>query len=160
MLAGLVVLVWTCGPIVAQEAQAQVTMVKLETPTYPPIARAARVSGEVGLDITLAPDGTANTVEVESGPAMLRQAAVDSATRSRFRANVEKPAGTYRVIYRFVLDDTMKCGDQRDGSYPHVKYEGNEVSIAEQAVLLCDPGAVMRYRSVKCLYLWKCGSKT
>jgi hypothetical protein len=36
------------------------------------------------------------------------------------------------------------------------------VTITEQNVLMCDPAAVIesvRFRSAKCLYLWKCGSK-
>ena len=161
IILALVAVGWTCGSIAAQEVQPQVTIVKLATPTYPPMALAARVWGEVSLDVTLAPDGTAKTVAVQSGPPMLRQTVVDSATQSQYQANVENSTGTYRVVYDFVLDQTTKC--EHDDSYPRVKHEANTVTITEQNVPLCDPSAVIetiRFRSAKCIYLWKCGSKT
>lgn len=160
VILGLAALLWASGTIVAQDTQPQVTIVKLETPVYPPMALAARVSGDVNLDVTLASDGAAATVSVLSGPQMLRQVAVDSAKRSQFRMIVEKPGGAYQVTYRFVLDEPTKC--ERDNSYPRLKYEQNLVTITEQPALLCDPAAVIervRFRSAKCLYLWKCGSK-
>jgi len=160
-ILGFIGLVWTCGAIVGQERRAQLTIVNLQAPIYPPMALAARVWGEVNLNITLTSDGTASAVAVQSGPPMLRQAAVDSATRSQFQADAETPPRTYLVTYRFVLDSPTSC--ERDSSYPRVKQEGSVVTVTEQAALLCDPaGSVerLRFRSAKCLYLWKCGSKT
>jgi hypothetical protein len=125
------------------------------------MAMAARIYGEVILNVTLASDGSANAVTVESGPPMLRQAAINSATQSQFEPNLENRTGGYRLVYRFVLDQTTKC--ERDDSYPRVKHEGNVVIITEQNVPTCDPAAVIervRFRSAKCLDLWKCGSKT
>jgi hypothetical protein len=91
---------------------------------------------------------------------MLRQVAINSAIRSQFQANLENRTGGYRLVYRFVFDQTTKC--EHDDSYPRVKREANLVTITEQNVPLCDPTAVIetRFRSAKCLYLWKCGSKT
>jgi TonB family protein len=78
--------------------------INLRAPEYPPIAVAARVSGEVDLKITLLDDGTLGTVEVESGPQMLRQAAVESAKGSKFPpATKERASESYALIYRFVL---------------------------------------------------------
>jgi hypothetical protein len=152
----LVALFWTYASIFAQEPQLGV--VKLEAAEYPPMAVAARVSGEVILGVRLVSDGSANVVTVESGPPMLRQAAVDSATRSQFQANLKNRTGGYRLVYRFVLDQTTKC--EHDDSYPQVKHEANVVTITEQNVPICDPAAVIeKVRSAKCLYLWKCGSK-
>jgi hypothetical protein len=125
------------------------------------MAVAARVSGDVILNVTLASDGSTNRVSVESGPPMLRQDAINSATRSLFQADLENFSGGYRLVYRSVLDQTAKC--EHDDSYPHVKHEANVVTITEQNVPICDPVAVIesvRFRSAKCLYLWKCGSKT
>lgn len=133
--------------------------VKLEPPVYPPIAMAARVSGDVALKITLRPDGSPGTVQAVSGPQMLLQAAVDSATRSRFEL---PPGGTtadsYQLLYRFALDKAPGCSQERDKSYPHINYESNIITISEQAVTICDPATERtRVRSVKCLFLWKCG---
>jgi hypothetical protein len=116
----------------------------------------------VNLIVTLATNGTPASVVVDSGPPMLRQAAVDSATNSRFKSKLESCDGVYPLTYRFVLDTTMKCDEERDSSYPHVKFESNVISIAQQPVMLCDPVVVIeriRFRSAKCLYLWRCGSK-
>jgi hypothetical protein len=125
------------------------------------MAIAARVSGDVILNVTLASDRSVNGVTFESGPPMLRQAAISSAKRSQFQATLENRTGGCRLVYRFVLDQTTKC--EHDDSYPRVKHEANVVAITEQNVPICDPAATIervRFRSAKCLYLWKCGSKT
>ena len=152
----LSVLLWVCGSLPAQDTQ--VSVVKLEGAAYPHMALAARVFGEVILSVALAPDGSARSVTVESGPPMLRQAAIESAKRSQFQATLGNRAGQYRVVYRFVLDQTTEC--EHDDSYPRATHEGNVVTVIEQNVPICDPGAaVVHFRSVKCLYLWKCGSR-
>jgi TonB family protein len=135
------------------------TAIKLEPPVYPPIAIAARVFGDVDLRITLTADGTPGDVQVESGPQMLKQAAVDSATRSRFRlAPGDQARQSYQLVYTFALDKAAQCGQERDKSYPHIHYEANTISITEQPVPTCDPIVERtRVRSVKCLFLWKCG---
>ncbi len=92
---------------------------------------------------------------------MLKQAAINSAARSQFHGNLENRTGGYRLVYRFVLDQTTNC--EHDHSYPRVKLETNLVTITEQNVPTCDPSATIeriRFRSAKCLYAWKCGSKT
>jgi len=154
----LAALFWATASIFAQEPQ--LAIAKLEAPVYPAMARAARVWGDVILNVTLASDGSANAVTVESGPPMLRQAAINSAIRSQFQANLENRTGGYRLVYRFVLDQTTKC--EHDDSYPRVKHGANLVTITEQNVPLCDPAALIEtcFRSAKCLFLWKCGSKT
>jgi TonB family protein len=152
----LAALLWTCASILAQEPQ--LAVVKAGAAVYPPMALFARVDGEVVLIVTLRSDGAANSVTVESGPPMLRQAAIDSARRSQFQGNPKNHAGGYRLVYRFVLDQTTKC--EHDDSYPRVKYEANVVTITEQNVPICDFMIDrVRFRSAKCLYLWKCGSK-
>jgi hypothetical protein len=144
--------------IFAQESQ--FAFAKLEAPVYPPMPLAARVWGDVVLNVALASDGSSSAVTVESGPPMLRQAAINSATRSQFQPNSENQS-EYRLVYRFVLDQTAKC--EHDDSYPRVQQEANLITITEQNVPICDPAAVIetiRFPSAKCLYMWKCGSKT
>lgn len=99
------------------------------------------------LNVTVASDGSAKAVTVESGPPMLRQSAISSATRSQFQANPENRTGRYRLVYRFVLDQTTKC--EHDDSYPRVAHKANVVTITEQNVPICDP-AIERVRSAKC----------
>lgn len=144
----VVSLLLTSASIFAQTPQ--VHAVKVEAAVYPRMALTARVSGEVVVKVTLAPDGTADAVTVLSGPPMLRQAAIDSAKRSQFEANHQNRAEGYQVVYRFVLDQTTKC--EHDDSYPRVNFAANVVTVAEQNVPICDPAATLervRFRSAK-----------
>jgi protein TonB len=54
-------------------------------PTYPPIAKAARVSGTVVLQGTISKTGSLETLRVVSGPPMLRQAALEAVQTWRYR---------------------------------------------------------------------------
>jgi len=54
-------------------------------PVYPPIAKAARVSGTVVLRAVISKDGMIENVRVISGPAMLQQAALDAVRTWRYR---------------------------------------------------------------------------
>jgi protein TonB len=55
------------------------------TPMYPPIAKAARVSGTVVLQATISKSGTIQNLRVISGPAMLTQSAMDAVKTWRYR---------------------------------------------------------------------------
>jgi TonB family protein len=156
--AALAALLSICAPTFAQAPQ--LAVMNAEAAVYPPMALAARVYGDVVLNVTLTSDGHVGAVTVQSGPPMLRQAAIDSAKRSQYQSNPQNRAGVYQLVYRFVLEQTTKC--EHDPSYPRVKHEDNVVTITEQNVPICDPAAVVervRFRSAKCFYLWKCGSK-
>ncbi len=52
---------------------------------YPPIAKAARVSGTVVIQATISKTGTIENLRVISGPAMLQQAAMDAVRAWRYR---------------------------------------------------------------------------
>jgi protein TonB len=54
-------------------------------PLYPPIAKAARVSGTVVLQATISKAGMIENLRVLSGPAMLQQAAMDAVRSWRYR---------------------------------------------------------------------------
>jgi protein TonB len=54
-------------------------------PVYPPIAKAARISGTVILQATISRSGTIENLKVVSGPAMLQQAALDAVRQWRYR---------------------------------------------------------------------------
>ena len=54
-------------------------------PNYPPIAKAARVSGTVVLQATISKAGTIENLRVISGPAMLQAAALDAVKSWRYR---------------------------------------------------------------------------
>jgi protein TonB len=82
------------GPKVKVEAAKKVNissgvavglLVQRTTPTYPPLAKAAHVSGTVVIQATISKNGGVGNLRVISGPAMLRQAALDSVKSWRFR---------------------------------------------------------------------------
>jgi protein TonB len=60
-------------------------LIQKTTPSYPPIAKAARVSGTVVLQATISKGGTIENLHVISGPAMLQQAAMDAVKTWRYR---------------------------------------------------------------------------
>ena len=55
------------------------------TPQYPPIAKAARVSGTVVLQANISKTGAIENLKVISGPQMLQQAAMDAVRQWRYR---------------------------------------------------------------------------
>jgi TonB family protein len=134
-------------------------IVKLVPPVYPPIAMAARVTGDVHLQVTLHEDGTIGWVQVQSGPQMLRDSAAESARKSLYSLEQLDRGSSYELVYRFDLDPT-ECGEGRDSSYPHVSENLNLVTVTEKASVLCDPAADVRVRSAKCLFLWRCAWRT
>ena len=60
-------------------------LIQKTQPVYPPIAKAARVSGTVVLQATISKAGTIENLHVISGPAMLQQAAMDAVKSWRYR---------------------------------------------------------------------------
>jgi protein TonB len=60
-------------------------LVQKNTPVYPPIAKQAHVSGTVVIQATISKTGAVGNLRAVSGPAMLRQSALDSVKTWRFR---------------------------------------------------------------------------
>ena len=60
-------------------------LIQKTPPLYPPIAKAARVSGTVVLQATISKTGSIENLHVVSGPAMLQQAALDAVKSWRYR---------------------------------------------------------------------------
>jgi protein TonB len=60
-------------------------LLKGTAPDYPPIAKAARVSGTVVLQALIGKDGLLKELRVASGPAMLQQAAMDAVKQWVYR---------------------------------------------------------------------------
>jgi periplasmic protein TonB len=60
-------------------------LIQKTQPVYPPIAKAARVSGTVVLQATISKTGTIENLRVINGPAMLQQSAMDAVKSWRYR---------------------------------------------------------------------------
>ena len=133
---------------------------KLPPPSYPRIALAAHVSGDVVLDLAIRRDGTIESAVVASGPPMLREAAVEIAQQTLFGcARCTENPTQFRVIFRFELGESIMCSEP-DPSYPRVSQStSSTVTIAAQPFGTCDPASEIervRARAIKCLFLWKC----
>jgi TonB family protein len=84
-LAAIVLCSIATVQIFAQEkSHGNVSVVKLFPPVYPPLAKQARIAGDVQLTLAVRPDGSINSATVVSGHPLLKQAALDSAQRSQF----------------------------------------------------------------------------
>lgn len=63
-------------------------LVQQVTPVYPPIARAAGISGAVQLHAIIAKDGTVQNLQVISGHPLLTRAALDAVQRWRYKPTI------------------------------------------------------------------------
>jgi len=155
--------------VLAQSAQSPdapqsgVVLTTLSEPTYPPVANAAHITGDVDLMLTIRRDGSVESTVVVSGHPVLKQAALDSAQRSQFECRGCGEAVTaYAFKYKFQITSR---GYPKDCYDPNEKQPSAEVDLSRHQVTvsawvrgICDP-AVLRVRSAKCLYLWRCGTR-
>jgi len=89
---------------------------KSHPPIYPPIAKAARVSGTVVLQATIGKDGAVESLHVISGPALLQQAALDAVKTWRYRPyllNGQPVEVETTVNVIFNLPEPPKSSEQR-----------------------------------------------
>lgn len=131
---------------------------KLPPPVYPAIARAARVTGDVSLTLTLRRDGTIDAVHAISGPPMLRDYAEELARQTLFECrNCLAEPTSHPLTVRYAMDTAV--ASYHDPSYPRVaQLNGVIIIVTDQPVMISDPAIDRtRVRSWKCLYLWRCG---
>jgi len=156
----------TQGP--AEKPAQEPILVNLFPPGYPPLALTARVDGDVDLMLGIRKDGSLESATVVNGPPLLRQAALDSAQKSRFECQGCGDGVTvYHLIYTFQLGPTRYCTTtnlsppqtQPEQFRPQVSHSKNHVTVLDSPVGTCDLPAELkgRVRSAKCLYLWRCG---
>jgi TonB family protein len=144
--------------------QSGAVLTKLSDPTYPPLAKAARITGDVDLMLTIRRDGNLESAVVVSGHPMLKQAALDSAQRSQFECGGCSEAVTsYALKYRLQI---ISRGYAKDCDYAEkqppaeVDLSGHQVTVSAWAMETCDPASrIVKVRSAKCLYLWRCGTR-
>src|SRR6266852_3765799 len=72
------------APDSAEASGNGVVLAKLYSPVYPPIARTARVTGEVTIQVRVRRDGSIFSTEVIKGHPLLKGAALESAQKSTF----------------------------------------------------------------------------
>jgi TonB family protein len=138
MASGIVILlfaefVFAQGTGEMKDQQCGVTLVKLSPPVFAPLARQARIGGDVVIQLAIGRDGKVESANVVSGHPMLKQGALESAQNSTFECRCCAEGGNpYTLTYTFGFrdDDGDSCGVEVDEEW-HV-------------------------RSFDCLYLWRC----
>jgi hypothetical protein len=163
------------GVTSSESPQRGVVLTKLVQPIYPPVARAAHVTGDVDLLLTVRQDGAVDAVVVTSGHPLLKESAVTSAQQSKFECRgCTEPLTKYRLIYSFEIEGDCACEPKETQSkqkelarqkeleqtYPRVTDAQHRVTVVAHILCICDPVATTKVRSLKCFYLWKCGSKS
>jgi TonB family protein len=123
-----------------ERPQSEVVLNNVYLPVYPPLARMARIMGDVKLQIRIRKDGSVDSAEVLSGHPMLKEAALQSALKSTFECE-NWLSGVFSVgcrepIASFTLTYTFGVRDDLDD---------------------LDCGSAIRSREAMCLYLWRCG---
>ena len=73
------------SPVAVSASDAAGRLMESRTPIYPPAAKASGISGTVELEATISKDGTVKDLRIVSGPAQLREAAVNSVRTWRYR---------------------------------------------------------------------------
>lgn len=129
-LSALVFVGATVDRAVAQQdvsSQARVSLSRVYPPVYPPIAKTARITGDVKLRVEVQRNAVVSSVVTISGHPLLTQAAIESAYKSTFEClNCQEETSSLDLTYTFLLREDIDC-------------------------------TVRRLRSAKCFYLWKCG---
>ena len=123
------------SPSPTETQSGTVVLTKLSPLVYPPLARQARISGDVIVRLVIRSDGSVESAQVLEGHPMLKQAALDSARKSQYECHECSVSGSSYVLtytFGFSNDSGGVCGG----------------SITEQ-----------RVRGPQCGYLWKCGRR-
>jgi len=141
---------------------------KLYDPVYPPLARQARISGDVVLSLRIRQDGSIESVDLVSGHPMLTVAAIKSARASHFECtNCAGTVPAYSLTYEFRIlasDPEQHCKNADQQRPPELDASLHKVSVFANEIWTCDPSTAIRrtytsVRSAKCLYLWKCARR-
>lgn len=144
--------------------QAVVILARVSPPTYPPVGRTAHITGDVVVMVNVRQDGSVESVLVVSGSPLLGQAALESAQHSQFECRECTDRTTsYQITYTFRLDSSGCCasadGGKQNQTYPHITQSDNHVTVVDLSGCICDPISTRKIRSMKCLYLWRCGNQ-
>jgi TonB family protein len=114
----------------------------LYPPVYPPLARQARIGGDVVLQIGVRPDGSVASAEVITGYAMLKQAALDSARKSTFPRQEDNERTTlYSLTYTFGLRADPGAGCTAKASVRAAKCPEPAIGESPGRVIILAPAA-------------------
>ena len=159
----ILVIVASCAAFAQTDSHAEMpigdaVMVSLFNPNYPPLASLANITGDVELKLGVGNDGSIESAVVVSGHPMLRDAALDSARKSRFECpGCREPVtfSSFTYSFQLVASSDFPCAV----SHVHVTRSQNHVTVTGEPRVVHPYFASISVPSAKCLYLWKCGSR-
>lgn len=149
-----------------QAPKAEVVLVKLAPLVYPPLARQARIEGDVVIYVEANPNGAIETSKVISGHPLLAQVALESSNLSQYECRNCPAEGWHGTFtYNFKLDPTDCVEPTKDKPEltTRITQTGNQVIVSDWPRGFCAksvPGTgapLQKIRSIRCLYLWRCG---
>ena len=137
---------------------------KLCPPIYPALARQARITGDVRIRLLLRKDGSVESAEIVDGHPMLKQAAMESAQKSTFECGgCNETRIPYSLVYSFEIRDGCHFGphcERLDSDELVITQSPGRVVVSAPSLCTCDPAAALiKIRSARCLYLWRCGQR-
>lgn len=134
----LMILCGTLSPAFAQKAEQELPLVIAgRMPLYPPVANHAWIQGIVKIKVTT--DGEkVTTLEVESGPPMLVQAAKENILTWEFFKH--KPT-TFVTTFEYVIEGPDQCMFSNGTSVLNLPLE---IRISAKGLKTCDPATVSK----------------
>jgi TonB family protein len=84
-------------------------------PTYPPIAATAHITGDVRASFVLDADGNVTSVEITSGPALLRDATERNIRSWKFGPAADRSASkrSYETVFYYRISSRTACENNR-----------------------------------------------
>jgi TonB family protein len=130
--------------------QFDVVLNNVYPPVYPPLARQARIMGDVKILVGVRKDGSVASAEVVGGHPMLKQAALESAQKSTFLCRECKGAVTlFTVTYTFGMridsaEPECSCATRRHAAKCLVSPVRKPAvgQTLDHVVILADPALV------------------
>lgn len=143
-----------------------VVLTRLSPPVYSAVALTARITGDIDITLSIRRDGSVDSTVAISGPELLYQAALNSAKQTQFKCDdCTEELNQYHLFYSFRIDSSPDaCKGANACNTPSLVERPSEVTQVENHItLIAHPSPVCicdyfrKVRSLKCLYLWKCG---
>ena len=134
----------TASLLHAQSAPCGVTSISETSQLiYPPIARAAHVSGTVILLVRFGQDGAVMNGTVVSGPPMLRGSALDFVKGWRANGYTGPRECPIVVNFNVIEGDEPVCSPQEAGPPKFSRSDLQHVSLSTHSLWICDPAATI-----------------
>jgi TonB family protein len=106
LLAATYTTIASVSPILGQDGANNPSVVQAVPPRYPPIARAANISGVVIIEVKVDASGSVTTVRVLEGHDLLNLIAERSARKWKFSALDKAKERSVRLRFEFILIPT------------------------------------------------------